>query len=160
MPESESSRDDEWRNAMNEVGEYLHSPPSQTRDGRIGMSLDIDHALSTLTDIFDCRTDTTAAGSQRGQVDVFELVWRCHSPRDPALADIHRDFLLLFGQLPDDRLVIRRTVDDRDQAVVFHVLAGTTSHSHPLQFRIIGPDVERVLDWLARHSQSFRRDPG
>ncbi len=158
MPESESSRDDEWRNAMNEVGEYLHSPPSQTAGDRMGMSLDIDHALSTLTDIFDSRTDTAAVGSQRGQVDVFELMWSCHSPRDPALADIHRDFFLLLGRLPDDRLVVRAIVDEHEQAVVFHVLAGTFSHSHPLQFRIVGPDVERVLDWLAKHghSRSFR----
>ena len=152
MPESESSRDDEWRDAMNEVAEYLQSPPSQTAGDRMGMSLDVDHALSTLTDIFDWQTDTAAVGSQRGRVDVFELVWSCHSPHDPALADIHRDLLRLLGQLPDSRLVVRRTIDEHDQAVVFHVLAGSTSHSHPLQFRIVGPDVQRVLDWLAKHS--------
>ena len=152
MPESEIRRDDEWRNAMNELGDYLHSPPGQTGDDRLGMSIDIDHALSTVTDIFDRQSTAAAIGRERGQVDVWELVWSCNSPRGPALADVHRDFLRLLGLLSDDRLVIRRTVDAHDQAIVFHVLAGSASHSHPLQFRIVGPDVERILEWLAEHS--------
>jgi hypothetical protein len=63
---------------------------------------------------------------------------------------------VLLSQLGEDDVLVRQTVDEEPRAVVFHVLMGSPSHSHPLQFRMVGPDVEHVVEAV----EEFRRRHG